>query len=61
MSIKETRHPPHCIDLAIVPFSMKIHKKLLDTINKHIIEEYGKEYEIPENHHVLIIDMGEST
>lgn len=60
MSIKETRHPEGCIDLRIVPFSMKIDKKLLEKINKDITEKYGKEYIIPLDHHVLLVDMGES-
>ena len=60
MPIKETRHPEGMIDLRIVPFSMKIYGKQLDAINKYLIEEYGKEYKIPANHHVLIVDMGET-
>ncbi len=59
MAIKETRHPEGMIDLRIVPFSIKVSGKLLDAVNQRLIKEYGSEYLIPANHHVLIVDMGE--
>jgi len=59
MTIKETRHPEGCIDLRIVPFSISVEGKLLDAVNKYLLKEFGSEYLIPTNHHVLIVDMGE--
>lgn len=59
MSIKETRHPEGMIDLRIVPCSLKASGKLLDAINQQIIKEYGSEYLLPANHHIIIVDMGE--
>lgn len=59
MSIKETRHPTGMIDLRIVPFSIKVSPKLLDAINRQLLKDYGSEYLIPANHHILIVDMGE--
>jgi hypothetical protein len=47
MTIKETRHPPGMIDLRIVPFS---------TIATKPIKKY---YKIPNNHYVIVVDMGE--
>jgi len=52
------KHPDGCIDLRIVPFSMVVNKKLLDAVNKEILKEYGSEYLINVEHHVLIVDMG---
>jgi len=45
--IKEKKHPYGMIDMTIVPFSAVVsnHVKIM--------------YDIPINHHVLIIDMGE--
>ena len=48
MSIKEKRHPDGMINLGIVPFS---------TIATESIKKY---YKIPSNHHVLVVDMGET-
>jgi hypothetical protein len=53
------KHPDGCIDLRIVPFSMVVNKDLLDAVNKKILKDYGSEYLINVNHHVLIVDMGE--
>jgi hypothetical protein len=46
--IKETRHPNGMIDLTIVPFSR--------VATKTIKKMCG----IPLNHHVLVVDMGET-
>jgi hypothetical protein len=59
MPIKEKRHPDHCIDLNIVPFSMIVDLELLDAVNEKILKEYGSEYLINAKHHVLLVDMGE--
>jgi len=48
MALKEKRHPAGMIDLSIVPFSTTTTK----TIKKMC--------KIPENHHVLVVDMGET-
>lgn len=49
MAIKETRHPKGMIDLTIVPFS-----SVATNTTK-------KQYKIPLNHHVLVVDLGETS
>jgi hypothetical protein len=47
MGIKEKGHPSGMINMTLVPFS---------TVATNTIKKY---YDIPRNHHVLVIDMGE--
>jgi hypothetical protein len=47
MAIKEKRHPTGMIDMTIVPFC----RVATNTIKKM--------YDIPKNHHALVIDLGE--
>lgn len=47
MTIKEKRHPTGMIDLRIVPYSVVMSDKEKDQFN------------IPRNHHTIVVDLGE--